>query len=519
MSPSDADDSSAYSHQFLSHLRHELRTPINHIVGYSELLLEGDEELPEDMEADLRRIRTAGRELLVKVNDSLTSTTLARTEAQLRTVSRDLRTLLTTVVGYSGLLLESCAERGLLAMEADLARIQAAGTQMMALVDSLLIPPERRNDSDVPRAPVDAGVPHQVGPPVTDHGRLLVVDDDEGNRNLLVRRLQRLGYGVDSVDGGGAALALLEAGSHELLLLDVTMPGMSGLEVLEQLRAHDRLRYLPVIVLSGVDDLDQIAACIQMGADDFLPKPLDPVILRARIGASLEKKRLRDREQLYLQQLDSERQRADELLHAIFPDAIVAELKSTDRVPPRRRENVAILFCDLVGFTTYCDAREPEEVVAHLQQLVEAFETIAVGHGVLKIKTIGDSFMAAAGLIDDVATPVLDSVRCGLEMLAAAEAAGWKGRIGIDVGPVVAGVLGRRQYAFDLWGDTVNTASHTESNGIPGRITLSARAWQQVAHRCVATSLGKMDLKGKGSQELFVVEEITDPADPAERSV
>jgi class 3 adenylate cyclase len=120
--------------------------------------------------------------------------------------------------------------------------------------------------------------------------------------------------------------------------------------------------------------------------------------------------------------------------------------------------------------------------------------------------------MAAAGLLDDAATPVLDSVRCGLRMLAAADTAGWKGRIGVHVGPVVAGLLGRRQYAFDLWGDTVNTASRTESNGVAGRVTLSAAAWRQVSDSCVATSLGVIDLKGKGSQELFVVERVIDGA-------
>jgi adenylate cyclase len=375
-------------------------------------------------------------------------------------------------------------------------------------VDGLLTSSRQPTTAAGPE-PAGTAMPPLVRRPGSGDGLLLVVDDDEGNRNMLVRRLQRLGYEVDSAEGGATALTQLDSGSYDLLLLDVTMPGIGGLEVLERLRAHDRLRHLPVIVLSAVDDLDQIAACIQMGADDFLPKPFDSTILRARIEASLEKKRLRDREQEYLRQIDAERQRADELLHVILPDAIVAELKATDRVSPRRRENVAILFCDLVGFTAYCDAREPEEVISQLQELVEAYEAIALEHGLLKIKTVGDSFMAAAGLLDHVAEPVLDSVRCGLRMLAAADAAGWKGRIGVHVGPVVAGVLGRRQYAFDLWGDTVNTASRTESHGVEGRLTLSSVAWQQVSDRCVGTSLGVMNLKGKGSQELFVVERVT----------
>jgi adenylate cyclase len=507
---SSQEGGSPYSHQYLSEVRHELRTSINHIVGYGELLIEEEGTLPDDIAADLARITETGKQLLAMVNESFKPDRLTGSQAELASISRELRTLLTTVVGYGDLLLESAGERGMVDLEPDLARIRDAGAQMMARIDGLLAPSGQRTTAAAVQQP-RAETPPSVITPAPADGCLLVVDDDEGNRNMLVRRLQRLGYEVDSADGGAAALALLDSGPYDLLLLDVTMPGIGGLEVLGRLRAHERLRHLPAIVLSAVDDLDKIAACIQMGADDFLPKPFDSTILRARIEASLEKKRLRDREQRYLAQIDAERQRADELLHVILPDAIVAELKATDRVSPRRRENVAILFCDLVGFTAYCDSREPEEVISQLQELVEHYEGIAVEHGLLKIKTVGDSFMAAAGLLDHAAEPVLDSVRCGLEMLAAADAAGWVGRIGIHVGPVVAGVLGRRQYAFDLWGDTVNTASRTESHGLEGRVTLSAAAWQQVSDRCAGTSLGTMDLKGKGSQELFVVEWVIPP--------
>src|SRR5262249_25471863 len=148
-------------------------------------------------------------------------------------------------------------------------------------------------------------------------------------------------------------------------------------------------------------------------------------------------------------------------------------------------------------FTGYCDRHEPEEVVAHLQRLVEDWEETALRHGVQKIKTIGDAFMAACGLLQPSASPVLDCVRCGLEMVAATRRlpTGWDVRVGIHFGPVVAGVLGRRQYLFDLWGDTVNTAARMESHGVPGKITLSSAAWQQVAHCCRGRSLGAMPVK------------------------
>src|SRR4029078_11616725 len=148
-------------------------------------------------------------------------------------------------------------------------------------------------------------------------------------------------------------------------------------------------------------------------------------------------------------QIEQEKKRSDELLHVILPDQIVRELKETNEVRPRRCDNVAVLSADLVGFTSYCDNHSPEEVVLYLQNLVRAWENSALSHGVEKIKTIGDAFMAAAGLLSPQENPVLSCVRCGPEMIAATQAlpqVKWNLRVGIHVGAVVAGVIGQRQY-------------------------------------------------------------------------
>src|SRR5262249_7284907 len=145
----------------------------------------------------------------------------------------------------------------------------------------------------------------------------------------------------------------------------------------------------------------------------------------------------------YLEQIKEEQKRADELLHVIFPTQIVQELKATKTVRSRRYENVAVLFCDIVGFTPFFDKNQTEQVVPYLQQLIEAWEEIALRHEVDKIKTIGDAFMAASGILRQTAeNPVLNCVRCGLEMIAATQQlpTGWTIRVGIHAGPVVAGV-------------------------------------------------------------------------------
>ena len=186
---------------------------------------------------------------------------------------------------------------------------------------------------------------------------------------------------------------------------------------------------------------------------------------------------------------------------------MVAELRASDRVVPRRHADVAVLFCDLAGFTAWSRQRRPEEVVWGLAGVIDAFEAIAQRHGLQKIKTIGDSFMAAAGLGGATDDPVGDAVRCGLEMSRAAERSvpPWRTRVGIHVGEVVAGIMGRRQFGYDLWGDTVNTAARLERQAIHGELALSAEAFARVADRCQGRSIGRVPLKGKGEVEVFRV--------------
>jgi DNA-binding response OmpR family regulator len=221
--------------------RHRLRTPLNHIIGYSEMLLEeADENHLESFAADLRKIHAAGKQLLAEINE----------------------------------LFESAPPRN-----ASVASNEATRESESAAQSTRLTNP---------------------APAVAHSGRILVVDDDDGNRDLLARRLKHEGYTVKTAVHGEDALARLVTESVDLILLDVMMPGMSGYEVLEALKRENVWRDIPVIMISALDELQSVVRCIEHGAEDYLPKPFDPVLLRARIGACLEKKRLRDQEVLYL---------------------------------------------------------------------------------------------------------------------------------------------------------------------------------------------------------------------------
>ncbi|NEP85241.1 MAG: response regulator, partial [Okeania sp. SIO3B3] len=151
----------------------------------------------------------------------------------------------------------------------------------------------------------------------TQNGYLLVVDDNEMNRDMLSRRLKRQGHTVDVAVNGREAIDMLLRDQFDLVLLDIMMPEMNGYQVLEHMQTNAHLSNIPVIMITAVDDIDSVVRCIELGAEDYLPKPFNPVLLKARIGASLEKKRLRDRQAAYLQQLDLENQRkSDELEQA-----------------------------------------------------------------------------------------------------------------------------------------------------------------------------------------------------------
>jgi adenylate cyclase len=338
---------------------------------------------------------------------------------------------------------------------------------------------------------------------------ILVVDDNEDNRYTLRQRLELEGYvNVAMATNGREALDLLTARPFDLVLLDIMMPELDGFQVLERVKADPVLRHVPVIMISALSELESVVRCIGLGAEDYLPKPFNRVLLRARIGACLDRKRLHDQEVSHLEEIERQRRRADRLLHAILPAPAVTELEATDRVQPRRYDGVVVLFVDIVGFTAYCEEHPPEEVVSNLQLLVETFEEFAARHGIEKIKTIGDAMLATANLLTPHEDPVMASVRLSFDLARAARRnpAKWDIRAGIHLGPVVAGVVGRSKFSFDLWGDTVNVAARLANIGGPA-IHLSSIAWAKVAGRCHGVCLGTVPLKGKGPIEAYRCED------------
>lgn len=506
--------------EFSASLKHELRTPLNHIIGYCEMLIEQAQDSgPEIFLADLDRIHAAGKRLLGVIDDLCDPVASQKIDEAL--MHHEVRTPLNQVIGYAEILQEQAKELGRDSFVSDLEKVHTAARHLLNLIVENVVPtqlgpsPAENEVITFTRHQALAKEPQPkqgaIGAASTENASLLIVDDNELNRDMLTRRLERLGYKVSCAENGREALEKIRTESFDLLLLDIIMPVMNGFEVLAQLKAEPLLREIPVIVLSASDQLEHVVKCIQRGAKDYLTKPFNPVLLQARIGSCLEAKRLRDQEISYLRQIQEEKQRSDELLHVILPRDVAAELKATNAVKPRRFENVGILFCDIVGFTAYSDRHRPEEILSHLQTLVEAFEQLCAQHDLEKIKTIGDSFLATAGLLIPLENPALHCVRCGLEMAALARklSTGWQVRVGINLGPVIAGVVGHRKYQYDIWGDAVNTAARMQTAAVAGSICVNKDTWDLIAEHCCGRSLGHIKIKGKGEQELFLVDGLS----------
>ena len=280
--------------QALSELRHELRTPINQIIGYCEMLLE-DATAAEQAarRAALEDALAAVRDALTTIDRGLPSGRADFQPADAEALTDTLRVPREKILRATEPLLGD-AER---AFVADIRKIRSAA-ERLGVVGAPVTTPQRGIPTPYPLTP------NHIPSAATVPAKLLVVDDIEDNRAVLQRRLERQGYDVACAAGGATALEMLASARFDLVLLDVMMPELDGFAVLERIKAAPETRDVPVIMISALDDMASVVRCIERGAEDYLPKPFDPVLLKARIGACLEKKRLRDRELAYLKEVE-----------------------------------------------------------------------------------------------------------------------------------------------------------------------------------------------------------------------
>lgn len=423
-------------------------------------------------------------------------------------VRHDLRNCVNVISGYAEMVVEELQNKQQVSSAAQFAEMLRKVGQILSLISEIkgtALQPATHAELDSPLSTEGEGESKEFRDFKAKFS-ILIVDDNKESCQILNRYLGRIGYqNTQMANGGPQALELLDKNPVDLVLLDIDMPQMTGIEVLQRLKERIIQQSLMVLMISAVDTLENTVACIKLGAEDFLPKPFNADLLRVRIGSCVEKKWFINSEKNYLERLEFEKLRYEGLMRAVFPSVIVNELAETGTVKPANYSNVAVMFADVVSFTSYCDTHQPPEILQNLQMFAEMCESAALRHKLEKIKTIGDCFLGTAGMLIRRENPVLDCIRCAKELLANSMQLPpqWQLRIGIHFGSLIGGIVGHRQYQFDIWGDVVNTAARIQSQAAPNTLCMSVQAWEQVRGLCECKSLGMRAVRGKAPIEIF----------------
>lgn len=505
---------------YAARIAQRLIGPAQALLGYQELIVEEVRESgPADALEDLERVLVAARDLDAHVSALLEGRGAlpegAEAEATLR---HDLRTPINAILGYSELVAEEYLADLPARLADDVETVQRQAKLLLEQIDAIVEharsePQDHGDEADLSMA---TELARTVGArrdrPAGELGRILVVDDLKTNRDLLARRLRRDGHSVTQAASAEAALNILARSEFDLLLVDILMPGMNGIELLRRIKADARLHDVPVLMISGLKEESAVLKCIAEGAEDYLPKPVDTVLLRARIEACLERRRWRERERRYVRQIQEEKDRANGLLNAILPTPIVERLNMGETMIADRFEAATIIFADIVNFSPLAARTTPTVLLKRLGTLFSRFDDLAEEHGIEKIKTIGDAYMAASGIPEPRADHAISAVAFARAMISEVSrdkdpATALQLRIGIHSGSVVAGLIGRKRFIYDVWGHTVNVASRLEASSVPGRIQVSHTTLEALGPGVLAEARGNIDLKGIGAVATYLVQD------------
>ena len=394
---------------------------------------------------------------------------------------------------------------------------------------------------------------------------IVIAEDSRVPAMILKKALESRGHTVHWGANGTLALALVREHRPAILISDVEMPEMDGHALCRAVKTDPDLRQTPVLMLTSLAATSDILAGLREGADAYVTKPYEPEHILERIDHLLAQDPAADRpgEPLELdfggellrldvsrrqllnlllstyenilqqnsklaemhrdladanRQVEESLRKTRELLYRVFPRRIADELADTGQSEPRHFDEVTVLFTDFVGFTKTAETMSPRELIADLDRHFLRFDQLLAACGMEKLKTIGDAYMAAAGVPEPRASHAIDAAVFALglretvaEIIREQQAAGlpvFPIRIGLHTGPLVAGVIGQQRFLYDLWGDTVNTASRMESKGEPGRINISAATHARLERWFETTPRGRIEVKGKGEVEMFFLDRI-----------
>jgi len=369
---------------------------------------------------------------------------------------------------------------------------------------------------------------------------VLYVDDEENNLNSFRAALRR-NYNIYTALSGEEGMDILSKNDIHVVVTDQRMPNMTGVQFLQHIPPEkDNIR----IILTGFSDIESIIEAINTGmVYRYITKPWDKDELKITIDNAIETIMLRRNnkhlieelkeyneqleEKVLLRTKEIEKQKeiieaaklqSDSLLLNILPGEIADELKKFGKSYARKHDQVSVLFADIKGFTSIAEKLTPVKLVTQLDEVFGAFDNIIAKHGMEKIKTIGDAYMCACGLPLADNENAIKSVNAALDMQHFIKEFGaankiqnlpvFEIRIGIHTGPLVAGVVGLKKFAYDIWGDAVNLASQMEQHSEPGKVNISGETYSLVKNSFNCTYRGKIETKSKGEVDMYFVDSV-----------
>jgi len=392
-----------------------------------------------------------------------------------------------------------------------------------------------------------------------DKPKILIVDDFPAIVTLIRHKLLQKGYHVITAQNGEDALSLARNEYPDLIISDVDMPLMTGYELCSKVKKDSRLNSIPVILLTSLQNTENIMKGIEAGADNYLTKPFDdhslftkveellenpPVkstqedvqkvsiegktyeinsdlthlvsLLLSTYKNSLAQTRKLEQTQKSLKKANKEleltKEEYEELLSNMLPKKVAESLLAYGSVRPERYDDITIMFTDFDGFSSIVPELSPEELIESLSFYFDKFDQFSNEHSLIKIKTMGDSYMAAGGLPERNKTHAIDCCICALKMQEFVRDHGessfskiphWPLRIGIHTGPAVVGVIGKNRFAYDVWGNAVNHAARMEQHGHDDAINISETTYQRVKDFFECEPMGKIEAKNMGELSMY----------------
>ena len=519
---------SKYSKVLLGNIKHDLTNPINAILGYAELITDYLKEGKNDQFiSDVNKIHESGSLLFEILNEYFTNNNgenhqIISEVIDIRELQFAVRTPISTILGLTELLSEDTRKDKISDgndINEFLRKIYESGKLFLSQINELNKFSKKtveellkiyKTDLYSKESSIKLYKNNTFKFP-SGKGNILIVEDDSSNLELLDKIISKSMHQTYCAASAKAGLEFLKDPQIDIdiVLLDLIMPEMNGFELLKIIKEDNALYHIPVIMLSGMDDLEATAECINIGADDFLFKPISTVLLNARIKNALEKKFFHDKELKYQEQIKIEQEKSDKLLLNILPRSIAERLKNGESLIADDFEDSTVLFADLAGFTKLSSTISATDVVMQLNSIFSLFDGLIVKYSLEKIKTIGDCYMLAGGVPKPISNHAESVVKMALDMLETIEQINTKTdqslkiRIGINSGPVSAGVIGKEKFIYDLWGDTVNVANRMETFGANDKIHVSHNIFLQLEDLYSFDKREQMDIPGKGKMQTY----------------